>query len=311
VGGAVGGQIASERTGACLSARARFVPWRVTRVETRVETIEVANDQKSSESHAELPKDEYGRISFSKIPDVMEVPNLLAVQLESLRALSSRPPRTRRSGKNQGPRIPIPVRFSHRNRRRASTVSSTTVIVGESKYTGGGMQERDLTFAAPAQGASSSGDKRRGPDTKRRRSRIIIQSEVFLGEIPLLTDKGTFIINGAEGSSVSQLHRSPAWFFGDEIHPNGTLSSEDHTVPRVVGRIHIDINDGDVRQHRPGRKDPRDDSSQGDGFSTRTRRSSDSSSGGERQDFASVRARREEIVAASWYRMSRTRRPES
>ena len=48
------------------------------------------------------------------------------------------------------------------------------------------------------------------------------EAQIYLGDIPLITDRGTFVVNGAERVIVSQLHRSPGVFFQDKIHPNGT-----------------------------------------------------------------------------------------
>ena len=59
----------------------------------------------------------------------------------------------------------------------------------------------------------------------------IIEQEVFLGEIPLMTDRGTFIINGAERVIVTQLHRSPGVFFGQSKHPNGTKIYSARVIP--------------------------------------------------------------------------------
>ena len=58
-----------------------------------------------------------------------------------------------------------------------------------------------------------------------------IVQDVFLGNIPYMTPKGTFIINGAERIVVSQLHRSPGVFFGQSIHPNGTKIFSARVIP--------------------------------------------------------------------------------
>ena len=58
-----------------------------------------------------------------------------------------------------------------------------------------------------------------------------IVQEVFLGNIPYMTHKGTFIINGAERVVVSQLHRSPGVFFGRSFHPNGTKIYSARVIP--------------------------------------------------------------------------------
>ena len=81
----------------------------------------------------------------------------------------------------------------------------------------------------------------------------IMEQEVYLGELPLITDKGTFIINGAERVIVSQLHRSPGVFFSDEIHPNGKRLFSARIIPYrgLVGRVHDRHQRHPVRPHRP------------------------------------------------------------
>ena len=54
---------------------------------------------------------------------------------------------------------------------------------------------------------------------------------VFLGPIPYMTDKATFVINGAERVVVSQLHRSPGVFFGQRVHANGTKLYSARIIP--------------------------------------------------------------------------------
>ncbi|MFM8486359.1 MAG: hypothetical protein ACKOCH_08475, partial [Bacteroidota bacterium] len=58
-----------------------------------------------------------------------------------------------------------------------------------------------------------------------------IVQDVFLGNIPYMTPKGTFVINGAERVIVSQLHRSPGVFFGQSFHPNGTKIYSARVIP--------------------------------------------------------------------------------
>jgi DNA-directed RNA polymerase subunit beta len=58
-----------------------------------------------------------------------------------------------------------------------------------------------------------------------------IEQEVFLGDLPWMTNRGTFIINGAERVIVSQLHRSPGVFFGQSVHPNGTQLYSARVIP--------------------------------------------------------------------------------
>ena len=73
----------------------------------------------------------------------------------------------------------------------------------------------------------------------------IIEQDVYLGELPLITEWGTFIVNGAERVIVSQLHRSPGVFFDDEIHPNGKRLFSARVIPYRGSWVEfaLDIND--------------------------------------------------------------------
>jgi DNA-directed RNA polymerase subunit beta len=200
--------------------------------------------KKSVESVQDYPKDASGRISFSKIPDIMEVPNLLAIQLESYSNFlqANADPEKR---KNQGLESVFRSVFPIESPKGKYILEYHGYIVGESKYSEEECKERDLTHAAPLKARLRLVINEEDPETKERKIKDIIQSEVFLGEIPLLTDKGTFIINGAERVIVSQLHRSPGVFFGDEIHPNGKRLFNARIIPYRGSWVEftVDIND--------------------------------------------------------------------
>ena len=93
--------------------------------------------------------------------------------------------------------------------------------LGEPKYTVEECIERDMTYAAPLKATpppsfvETLGDGEKRPGTSSRK-------EVYLGDLPLLTEQGTFVVNGAERVIVSQLHRSPGVVFEESDHPNGT-----------------------------------------------------------------------------------------
>ncbi len=200
--------------------------------------------KKSSVSIQDYPKDANGRVSFSKIPEIMEIPNLLAVQLESFaNFLQSDVPIDRR--KNQGLENVFRAVFPIESPKGKYVLEYHGYIIGEAKYSEEECKERDLTFAAPLKARMRLVIKDEDPDSKEKKIKDIIQSEVFLGEIPLLTPKGTFIINGAERVIVSQLHRSPGVFFGDEIHPNGKRLFNARIIPYRGSWVEfaIDIND--------------------------------------------------------------------
>ncbi|OQY29282.1 MAG: DNA-directed RNA polymerase subunit beta [Candidatus Cloacimonetes bacterium 4572_55] len=115
--------------------------------------------------------------------------------------------------------------------------------LGEPKYTVVECQERDVTYAAPLKASLRLIIKEEIGGQKRVRD--IIEQEVFLGELPLMTDKGTFIINGAERVIVSQLHRSPGVYFEETIHPNGKRLFSTRIIPYRGSWIEMtmDIND--------------------------------------------------------------------
>ena len=117
------------------------------------------------------------------------------------------------------------------------TLEYVSASLGEPKYSVEECIERDMTYAAPLKAKlrlivwerPEEGQKR-DPDEEKR-PRDIIEKEVYLGDLPLLTELGTFIINGAERVVVSQLHRSPGVVFEDSVHPNGTKLHSARIIP--------------------------------------------------------------------------------
>src|SRR5688572_1656561 len=116
--------------------------------------------------------------------------------------------------------------------------------LGEPKYTVEECIERDMTYAAPLKATLRLVVWEELED-KERRPKDIIEKEVYLGDLPLLTELGTFIINGAERVVVSQLHRSPGVVFEENIHPNGSKLHSARIIPFRGSWVEftIDIND--------------------------------------------------------------------
>ncbi len=124
------------------------------------------------------------------------------------------------------------------------TLEYVSSCLGEPKYSVEECIERDMTYSAPLKALlrlvvfEKVGRKEKRPGD-------IIEKEVYLGDLPLLTDLGTFIINGAERVVVSQLHRSPGVVFEEDIHPNGTKLCKARIIPFRGSWVEftIDIND--------------------------------------------------------------------
>jgi DNA-directed RNA polymerase subunit beta len=93
--------------------------------------------------------------------------------------------------------------------------------IGEPKHTIEECRERNLTYEAPLK-ATLQLVVRSDEGGKKKTREVRETGDIYLGDIPLITDRGTFVINGAERVIVSQLHRSPGVFFQDKVHPNGT-----------------------------------------------------------------------------------------
>ena len=102
--------------------------------------------------------------------------------------------------------------------------------LAEPRYSQEECIERDMTYAAPLK-ATLRFVVWEDLDDEERRARDIIEKEVYLGDLPLLTDLGTFIVNGAERVVVSQLHRSPGVVFEESVHPNGTRLNSARIIP--------------------------------------------------------------------------------
>ncbi|NJD18530.1 MAG: DNA-directed RNA polymerase subunit beta, partial [Gemmatimonadetes bacterium] len=129
------------------------------------------------------------------------------------------------------------------------TLEYVSAALGEPKYSVEECIERDMTYAAPLKATLrlivwevlEEGAKKGTP----RRPKDIIEKEVYLGDLPLLTELGTFIINGAERVVVSQLHRSPGVVFEESVHPNGSKLYSARIIPFRGSWVEftIDIND--------------------------------------------------------------------
>lgn len=181
---------------------------------------------------------ETGRLDFSKIPPIMEMPHLLEIQLESYRQFLNP-----EIGQDINLQSVFTEVFPISDPNENFTLEFIEYSIGEPKYTVEECQERDVTYAAPLKASLRLIIKEEVGDQKRVRD--IIEQEVFLGELPLMTDKGTFIINGAERVIVSQLHRSPGVYFEETIHPNGKRLFSSRIIPYRGSWVELtmDIND--------------------------------------------------------------------
>jgi DNA-directed RNA polymerase subunit beta len=166
------------------------------------------------------------RISFGRIPSVIETPDLLNVQTDSFhRFLQADVPPHRR--KKFGLQQVFEMNFPITDARENFLLEFAEYYVEKPKYSVVECQERGLTFSVPLKAKLRLSSKREGS----QEFTDTVEQEVYLGNLPAMTMRGTFIINGAERVVVSQLHRSPGVFFGESVHPNGTLMYSARIIP--------------------------------------------------------------------------------
>ncbi|MGB9699564.1 MAG: DNA-directed RNA polymerase subunit beta [Thermodesulfobacteriota bacterium] len=157
------------------------------------------------------------RLNFSKIEKVMDIPNLIEVQRQSYESFLQKnvPPAER---EDIGLQAVFKSIFPIRDFNETASLEFVSYSLGEPKYEVEECRQRGMTYAAPLKVTvrlityEVEEEERKGNP----RVRDIKEQEVYFGEIPLMTEKGTFIINGTERVIVSQLHRSPGIIFEHE-----------------------------------------------------------------------------------------------
>ncbi|HPM37238.1 MAG TPA: DNA-directed RNA polymerase subunit beta [candidate division Zixibacteria bacterium] len=182
------------------------------------------------------------RKSYGVFRDATEMPNLLEVQLESYREFlqpDTPPDKRKRQGLHQIFLDIFPITDIHEN----YSLEYVGYHLGPSRYTIDECRARNMTYAAPLR-VTMRLISRQGEGEKKE-VKDIIEQDVYLGELPLLTEWGTFIVNGAERVVVSQLHRSPGVFFDEDMHPNGKKLYSARIIPYRGSWVEfaMDIND--------------------------------------------------------------------
>ncbi len=184
------------------------------------------------------------RQDYSKLPSIIEMPNLLAVQIDSFKAfLQAEVPVSER--KNQGLQAVFLDIFPITDIHEHFSLEFIEYMLGEPKYTVLECQERGMTYAIPLKARLRLVIREEGDGKGEKKVKDIIEQTVFLGELPLITEKGTFIINGAERVIVSQLQRSYGVFFSEETHPNGKQLYSARIIPEhgTWLEFSLDVND--------------------------------------------------------------------
>src|SRR5271157_807733 len=169
------------------------------------------------------------RRSYSRIPRVMDLPDLLEIQTKSYSGFlqAEVPPRLR---KKEGLSGVFQSLFPVNDVKGYYSLEFDGYKLGVPKYTIKECKERGMTYAAPLKVDMSLLVYEQDGEVKKFVEKI--SNEVYVGEIPLMTERGTFVINGAERVIVSQLHRSPGITFDEEEQPNGEKELTARIIPQ-------------------------------------------------------------------------------
>jgi len=165
------------------------------------------------------------RISFGKIKLPDEYPDLLEIQLKSFKEFFQLETTPENRG-NEGLFRVFQENFPITDARNIFVLEFLDYFVDPPRYTISECMQRGLTYSVPLKAKLRLSCN----DEEHVDFQTIVQ-DVFLGNIPYMTPKGTFVINGAERVIVSQLHRSPGVFFGQSFHPNGTKIHSARIIP--------------------------------------------------------------------------------
>jgi len=194
---------------------------------------------------AVAPRKPIDRPFLGRIPDAMPLPDLIEIQTKSYGDFLQWdvPPDERRTVGLQEVFLDVFPIVSPDNLTRLEFVNYSFT---PPKYTVSECQRRGLTYAASLKAllrlvryeeVGTSGDVR---------VRSMLEQEVFLGELPLMTPTGTFIINGAERVIVSQLHKSPGVSFETKIHQNGKALLAARIIPYRGAWLEFEYDVNDV-----------------------------------------------------------------
>jgi DNA-directed RNA polymerase subunit beta len=174
------------------------------------------------------------RKNYTKIHDTMEMPNLVEIQVQSYQEFLQTE-KTKRQRKRQGLEAAFQDCFPIESFDGTCRLEYVGYNLGKPKYIIAECHKRGMTYAAPLK-------------VKLRlvRKGVAKEQEVYIGELPLMTETGTFIINGAERVIVSQLHRSPGISLEESLHPSGKKIFSVRIIPYRGAWIEFESDISDV-----------------------------------------------------------------
>src|SRR6266481_633889 len=196
------------------------------------------------------------RKDFGKIPSIVEIPNLIEIQKRSYEQFLQKdvaPDRREETGLQAVFKSVFPIADYNDN----ALLEFDSFHFGDPKYTVEECHDRGMTFAIPLKVTLRLVVYDHDKEAKTRTIREQRGQEVYLGELPLMTDKGTFIINGTERVVVSQLQRSAGVFFDDDkgkTLASGKLLFSARVIPYRGSWVEFDFDANDILHVRVDRR---------------------------------------------------------
>jgi DNA-directed RNA polymerase subunit beta len=196
------------------------------------------------------------RKSFAKIGKIIDIPNLIDIQKQSYEKFLQKdvPIEKREDIGLQGVFKSV---FPIKDFSETSSIEFVSYTLDKPKYDVDECRQRGMTFAAPIKVTVRLVIWDTNEDTGSQSIRDVKEQEVFFGEIPLMTDNGTFIINGTERVVVSQLHRSPGVFYDHDkgkTHSSGKLLYSARVIPYRGSWLDFEFDPKDILYVRIDRR---------------------------------------------------------
>jgi len=196
------------------------------------------------------------RRNFSRVPEVIGIPDLIRVQKESYERFLQKETEPDKRG-DFGLHGIFNNIFPIADYSKTATLEYVKYVLDPPKYDVEECRQRGITFAAPMRVTVRLVTWDVDNDTAVREIRDVKEQEVYFGEIPLMTDSGTFIVNGAERVVVSQLHRSPGVFYESDkgrTHASGKLLYSARIIPNRGSWVDFEFDHKDIVHVRIDRR---------------------------------------------------------
>ncbi len=196
------------------------------------------------------------RKDFGKIPSIVEIPNLIEVQKRSYDTFLQKEVASERRedvGLQSVFKSVFPIVDDNEN----ASLEFVHYHFGDPKYSVEECHDRGMTYAFPLKVTLRLAVYEHDKEAKTRSIRDIKEQEVYLGELPLMTEKGTFIVNGTERVVVSQLQRSAGVFFDDDkgkTVASGKLLYSARVIPYRGSWVEFDFDANDILHVRVDRR---------------------------------------------------------